>query len=526
MSSFKKLSRSDVTYVPYVANKQWNISINGYPTSSIVIYKGTNTSSLYPAITEEAYEYAVYAKINQLFYQTYTASLDTSSLMNSLYYESASSQRPTSSYFIFNDKPNLIKNFPTGAGAGIRVLAVNQNVFGEKVLPSTFILSSSAYNVIDDGYGNLYDGSTHVGNIFYAQGLAIITNQDYQEMFPLPPLAFDDSATFLTTDSPKSISVATNDSGRSGTLINNSLVLYGNSEQLSYWSTGSGNTVELNTTLVGTYEVYYTIGAQVGGSYNLRSSRAKITAIVNPVPTATPTITPTPTVTPTPTATNTPTPAPTATSTPTVTPTSTIVPTSTPTITPTITPTPPPLPTFTPTPTVTPTGTPTVTPTSTITPTPTVTPTPTPTPTPGPNEMLFIFEISSSLNIKIDPVFTEGGTLSTNTSQGAPTFVIPAPSLPAVTAGGGERGVYVDTTDPSFAYTGNTFYSLTGLINPASGATISQTISLTVTRNGSTVGSVSLVPIQLGGPVFFIPINVLSTPFTAANGDIIKFYYH
>jgi hypothetical protein len=107
--------------------------------------------------------------------------------MNSIYYESASSQRPTSSYFIYNDKDNLIKYFPTGVNESIRVLAVNQSIYSSKILPNTFQVSSSKYNVRDDGFGNLFDYSgstTHVGNIFYAQGIAIITNQEYQRMFP------------------------------------------------------------------------------------------------------------------------------------------------------------------------------------------------------------------------------------------------------------------------------------------------------------------------------------------------------
>ena len=122
-----------------------------------------------------------------MFYQSYTSSLNTSSLMNSIYYESASQQRPTASYFIYNDKDNLIKSFPTGANEGIRVLSVNQSIYGNKILPNTFQVSSSKYNVRDDGFGNLFDYSgstTHIGNIFYAQGIAIITSQDYQLMFP------------------------------------------------------------------------------------------------------------------------------------------------------------------------------------------------------------------------------------------------------------------------------------------------------------------------------------------------------
>jgi hypothetical protein len=193
MGSFKKIYNQDVTFTQYNANKQWTISIICFPTSSqyLTIYKGTNLTSSFSSgsdpKSEGQYEHLLYTQINQLFYQKYTSLLNTSSLTNSVYYESASVQRPISSYFIYNDNSNLIDYFPTGAMESIRIIAINQDLYSTKILPNTFILSSSAYYVTDDGYGNLYDYSssiTHVGNLFYAHGLGIITNQDYQLMFP------------------------------------------------------------------------------------------------------------------------------------------------------------------------------------------------------------------------------------------------------------------------------------------------------------------------------------------------------
>jgi hypothetical protein len=215
MSSFKKLSKSDVTVVPNHANKQWALNYCPYPTSSeyLTIYKGTNVTGSFSLdedpVTEGQYERLVYNQVNQLFYQAYTASLNTSSLMFTLNnYESASQQRPTSSYFIYNDNDNLINYFPTGSNEGIRVLAINQDIYGNKVLPYNFVLSSSAYYVTDDGVGNLYDNSTHIGNIFYAHGYAVITNQDYQLMFPLPPLAKYKRVVFFDTDSNKTVDLS------------------------------------------------------------------------------------------------------------------------------------------------------------------------------------------------------------------------------------------------------------------------------------------------------------------------------
>jgi hypothetical protein len=364
MSSFKKLSKSDVTVVPYSANKQWTLPYCPYPTSSdyLTIYKGTNFSgsfSLDEDVTEGQYERLVYSQINQLFYQDYTASLDTSSLMFTLNnYESASQQRPTSSYFIYNDNKNLITSFPTGTMEGIRVLAINQDIYGNKVLPNHFILSSSAYYVTDDGFGNLYDGTIHIGNLFYAHGLGIITNQEYQLMFPLTPIAKSDIGYFLTTDT-KTILASLNDYARSGTLNTGSLVLSGSTSGTNYsWATGSNGTIVLTTTVPGTYSVYYTIGADIAGScaVQLRSNKAKVTAIVTEPTTTTTTSTTTTTTT-----------LPTTTTTSTTTTTTTVEPTTTTTSTTTTTTTEPTTTTTTSTTTTTTTAPPTTTSTTTTT---------------------------------------------------------------------------------------------------------------------------------------------------------------
>jgi hypothetical protein len=300
MSSFKKLSKSDVTVVPYNANKQWLLDYCPYPTSSdhLTIYKGTNVTGSFSLdddpVTENQYERLVYSQINQLFYQEYTTSLDTSSLMLSLNnYESASQQRPTSSYFIYNDSKNLITSFPTGSNdsGSIRVLAINQDIYGNKVLPNHFILSSSAYYVTDDGFGNLYDTKStkkHIGNMFYAHGLGVITDPDYQLMFPLPPLAKNDIAYFLDTDSPKTISPLNNDDPRGGTLVPSTLTLSGSAADLVFWTNNGDGTVTLNSSVVGTYVIYYTVESSYDCG-NIPSNKAKIA--VNVSITLTPTTT-------------------------------------------------------------------------------------------------------------------------------------------------------------------------------------------------------------------------------------------
>lgn len=349
MSSFKKLSKADITTVPYAANKQWVLP---YTCPSISndyfnVYKGTYiTGTFYPnnfiidPVTNGQYERLIYDSMNHLFYQAYNGILlNTSSLMFDVdTYQSSSQQRPTSSYFDYNINPLLIKNFPTGAGAGIEVLAINQDIYGSKVLPHSFCLSSSEYYITDDGYGNLSDvvvcnsytlggasgsiyaykdcttgnivsqsisnnfvtvcgitsygivvvdsgdpsytndgvcsiNSTHIGNIFYAHGIAVITNPNYQGLFPLPPIAVNDVATFLTSQtSPKIVRLLDNDVSRSCALDTSSIALYGNNSS-SYTIVGNG-TIQLNATTAGNYDVYYTVDSICGNGCGLTSNMA------------------------------------------------------------------------------------------------------------------------------------------------------------------------------------------------------------------------------------------------------------
>lgn len=336
MSVFKKLSKADVTNVLYAANKQWDLPYTCFSSNPYFnIYKGTYITGTFVSedasvdpVTNGEYERLIYDSMNHMFYQAYNGrALDTGSLMfNVNTYESASQQRPTQSYFDYNVNPRLVKNFPTGSGAGIRLLSIEQDIYGSKVLPHTFKLTSSVYFIVDDGNGNLYDISknlggyisgsyfdaesyfltydpawnTHVGNIFYAHGLATITEPDYQLMFPLPPLAYNDSATFLDTYSPKIISILANDVSRSCAIDTGSVVISGSNSP--YYTVNANGTLTLNTTTVGSYNIYYTVNGLCNSGCSMTSNKAKVIVNVTPSPTTTTTTTTTSTTSTTTTA--------------------------------------------------------------------------------------------------------------------------------------------------------------------------------------------------------------------------------
>jgi hypothetical protein len=275
MGSFKKLKSSDVITTPVIANKQWNFNYSPLPLNDpyIGFYNGTNIPGIFnpegEPITNGQYDRLMYDFINQLFYHQYSGSLSTASLASSIYYESASGLRPTQSYFNFNNDPGFINTFPTGVSDSIKILSISPSVFGEQVLPYTFQLSSSAFVITDDGKGNLYSGQTQVGNIFYPEGIVVITNANLQNEFPLPPVAYNDVINIIRSDYGDpvvlNLSPLTNDDLRGNTLINQSIQLFGG--QVSYFATGSNNTVTMSFSGlgVGVYQTFYTF--QVTGSY-------------------------------------------------------------------------------------------------------------------------------------------------------------------------------------------------------------------------------------------------------------------
>lgn len=189
MSSFKRINKSDVITVPYVANKQWDFSHLNITSSSIFIYTGlkmTGSFDVYsdPMTVNSQYQRLVYEAINQQYYNQYSGSLlNTGSLIQGLNYESASSYIASSSFEPALNISYSTASFPQQPGDKIAVLTIPASVYGDSLAPGTFVLSSSAYYITDDNKGNLKDGTTFVGNIFYEQGVAVITNQSYQTYF-------------------------------------------------------------------------------------------------------------------------------------------------------------------------------------------------------------------------------------------------------------------------------------------------------------------------------------------------------
>lgn len=186
MSSFKRITPSDIIISPYVANKQWGFSYNDFADNGINIFTGINYTGSFTLNSPSSsgqYDQLVYDVVNHLYYQEYSGSLlDSGSLMNSIYYEDARDMgRPSGSYYSYLDSTFGIKTFPIENEAEIKVISIPKGKYGNKIKPGTFKLDAVDYSAIDDTYGNIIeiDGNTNIGNIFYEHGIIVISGVDY-----------------------------------------------------------------------------------------------------------------------------------------------------------------------------------------------------------------------------------------------------------------------------------------------------------------------------------------------------------
>ena len=200
MSAYKQFLSSDVIVTPFEVNKGFIFYGAAALTSSNVgidryLGKNLNSNPFNPSTAPTTgqvttqYQELIYDSVKQLYYGNYISEsanyglpLVTSSLIpgrdpsGDVYVGTTSSAgryvdySPTSLTFK--------KYFPTSASAEIGVLSIPVGLFGNYIVPGTFVWTADSGSIIDDGEGNLiYTVSNRIcGNIFYEQGITIITS--------------------------------------------------------------------------------------------------------------------------------------------------------------------------------------------------------------------------------------------------------------------------------------------------------------------------------------------------------------
>ena len=197
--SFKQIPKEDISIIPYTAHKTWNVTdettgsygireytalesvhqLNtayesglSYPNQGFNIapvstgsIKGISEASMHP---EDFWGYELQGNSHGIYNAIMWQSLDV------LYY------RPNRYNYLNVGQPfgSYVPNTVTKLDVTASVLSIPEQICGDGIKPKSISLTSTgiAGNIRDDGSGYLVSGSTNVGDVFYSDGLIVVTN--------------------------------------------------------------------------------------------------------------------------------------------------------------------------------------------------------------------------------------------------------------------------------------------------------------------------------------------------------------
>jgi hypothetical protein len=196
MGAFKQFLAADITVVPFEVNKAFSYKGTELDASDVSInrFLGTNLSgTLFNPNTDPTtgqtstqYQRLIYSSIQELYYSNHLSSsyndpAITASLVPGYTPDGDRFIGPAQSngrYFNYNQSTlTFEKLFPTGSGSQIGVLSIPSRLYGNYIVPNSFIWNSDGILINDDGEGNLINSNNGeiCGQIFYPHGLAIVT---------------------------------------------------------------------------------------------------------------------------------------------------------------------------------------------------------------------------------------------------------------------------------------------------------------------------------------------------------------
>jgi len=200
MGAYKQFLSSDIIVTPFEVNKGFYFEGAAALTSSNVgidRYLGKNIqSALFDPLTAPTtgqittqYQELIYESVKQLYYGNYATSSEnyglpatTSSLVPGRDAEGDVYVGSTSSIGKFIDaSPTTLtftKYLPVSQSSVIGVISIPVGLFGSYIVPNSFVWAAETGSVVDDGEGNLILSASRniCGNIFYEQGIAVITS--------------------------------------------------------------------------------------------------------------------------------------------------------------------------------------------------------------------------------------------------------------------------------------------------------------------------------------------------------------
>ena len=161
----KRIPKSDISIRPFKAYKEWTFDETSTQLSVLEAVDGDYTSTAANSVTSgilSGSSFNKYSLYGQLRAQFYNGKEDDP------FYRVGSK---TNAY----DDSNSTKERYLNSSA--KVISIPQIYTGEGIKKSSFSLVETGYTFADDGYGNIKNSSTNeiVGNVFYSQGLIVLT---------------------------------------------------------------------------------------------------------------------------------------------------------------------------------------------------------------------------------------------------------------------------------------------------------------------------------------------------------------
>lgn len=170
------IKQSDISSTPIKVYYSASYASQSLQAYGITTNRGTNYSNYLSLTSTQKTRTTKYRVVKQLYYENYL----TGSLIGSASYWNPSAQSTAGTGSFDSDN----RTFPSTVSSNVSYFAIPSRTYGEQIKRGSFEINSTtnSYKLIDDGNGNLVDainGSLHVGNILYAQGMVVITNNEY-----------------------------------------------------------------------------------------------------------------------------------------------------------------------------------------------------------------------------------------------------------------------------------------------------------------------------------------------------------
>lgn len=176
------IKQSDISSTPIKVKYSATYASQSLLSYGITTNRGQNITPSASMFSAYQTRMVNYRSIKQLYYENYITGsvLNSASYWDPMWQSSAASGSFDDDYLFYPTASGLFTN-----SSSISFIAIPTIQFGEQISRNSFRLrstDSSSFDIIDDGNGNLLDSvnsSAHVGNLFYAQGIATVTNNDY-----------------------------------------------------------------------------------------------------------------------------------------------------------------------------------------------------------------------------------------------------------------------------------------------------------------------------------------------------------